>query len=548
MSNNENKRQGAVNSAVQANQKKMLKVKGVDNYWLKTWDKTPVSLTEEQLKEVNDFWSKYSFAYQNDPTFQEIYTYASGRFDPKYVPNGLNAYYMFRFYDDPNYHHAFHDKNYRDLLFHDFACTNAVVRRIKGYFYDNNYNKLSYDAAISRLEELINTTEEKLIVKPTPGGGGNGINFIRQGDTKVTISALLDSIKGDDIIIEKFMKAHSTYAAANPTSLNSLRIISFLYENEIEIIAVLFRMGAVKKEVDNFAQGGVACGVNPDGTCMDFGIDHFGNRYTVHPSGFEFAGHKLYGVEKAIELVKNLHWRVPQFKQMSWDIAVVEDGTPTLIEMNPRGDVAIYQSIGALPFGTRTEQILDDYLITMFFNLGANDEWDFKEYHNHIILTKYAGNNENVVVPEQINGKTVTHIENGCFTSNSIKTITIPGCVKSWSNAISTAKGDNAPKIEHLTDERNITVEIPVITSGVSENASNVICWNKTTDATAYYIYRMHNSKRSFVKAVSASVSSFADHNVLDGEKYTYYLRAHNSACNILSDWSKPSAIITKVD
>ncbi len=547
MSNSNSKRQGAIDAANKTNTSKMFKVLSVDKYWKNTWDDTPVALTEDQIKEVNEFWGKYSFAYKNDPVFQEIYSYASGRFDPRYVPNGLNAYYMFRFYDDPNYHHAFHDKNYRDLLFHDFSCTPAVIRRIKGYYYDSHYNKLTYNSAISKLEQLVNSTEEKLIVKPTPGGGGNGINFIRKGDTKASISSMLDKIKGDDIIIEKFMKAHSTYAAANPTSLNSLRIISFLYENEIEIIGVLFRMGAMTKEVDNFAQGGVACGVLPDGTCMDFGIDHFGNRYDKHPGGFDFAGHKLYGVDKAIELVKKLHWRVPQFKQMSWDIAVVEDGTPTLIEMNPRGDVAIYQSIGSLPFGERTEQILDDYLLTLFFNLGANDEWDYKEYHDHIILTKYASDDEIVTVPEQINGKTVTHIADACFTNNNIKKIIIPGCVKAWSNAISTAKGDKRPEIEQLKDERNIKIEIPVITDGISKNASNTITWSKTNDATSYYIYRMFKGERAFVKAVSASVNSYTDHNVLNGESYSYYVKAHNSACNMLSDWGKPKTIKTKI-
>jgi len=548
MWNKPSKRTAAVNSATEKNKKKMQKVANVDNYWKKEWKRPPVVLTEEQLAEVNEFWGKYSFAYKNDPIFQEIFSYASGQFNPQYVSNGLNAYYLPRFYDDPNYHHAFHDKNYRDLLFHDVACTTAVIRRIRGYFYDAQYNHLSYDAAISKLEEYVRTTGEKLIVKPTPGGGGNGISFIRPGDSKIQIAVMLDQIKNDDVIIEKFMKAHPSYAAANPSSLNSLRIITFLYENSITVIGVLFRMGAVSKEVDNFTQGGVACGVNPDGTCMDYGIDHFGNRYDKHPSGFEFAGHKLPYVEEAVELVKKLHWRIPQFKQMSWDVAVVEDGTPTLIEMNPRGDVAIYQAIGKLPFGEKTEQILDDYLLTMFFNVGANDEWDYKEYHDHIVLTQYAGEDSIVNVPEQIEGKTVTHIADGCFDSDKIKKIIIPGCVRSWSPKICLKSGAAAPEIVALEDTRNISIPIPTIVAETTGNASNTIRWEKIPEATSYYIYRMQEGcNRTFVKAVSSCVNTWTDYNVLDGVTYYYNVRAFNSACNMLSGWGRPMPVKTKV-
>ena len=382
----------AIYNAKVCNEKKMKKVYSVDNYWLRVWKKPSISLTDEQLSQVHAFWDKYSFAYKNDPRIQEHFTLLSGRFDPRYCGPGLNAYYMFRFYDNPDYHTAFHNKNYREFLFKDFSCTPAVVHRIRGMYYDESFNPISYDEAMMLLQKEIAEKESKLIVKPTPGGGGNGITFIRRGDEKTSISDRLDSIKGDDVIIERIVKAHPSYAVANPTSLNSLRIITLLYENKCTVVAILFRMGALAKEVDNFAQGGVACGVTSDGVCMDCGFDHHGNLYTKHPNGFDFAGHQLYGVDKAVELAKKLHWRIPQFRQMSWDIAVDETGRPTLIEMNPRGDANIYQSIGALPFGDNTAQILDEYLFLYFYKLGATWKWDYKEYSDHIVLTGYGWN------------------------------------------------------------------------------------------------------------------------------------------------------------
>lgn len=177
-----------------ANETKWEKVHSVDNYWHSLWEEPKTRLTDAQLKEVERFWSKYSFAYKIDPRVQEHFSSLSGSFNPLYCNNGLNYYYMFRFYDSPVYHTPFHDKNYREFLFHDVAYTPAYLHRVCGNYYDQNFNPISYDKAMSILADLVSEQEEKLIVKPTPGGGGSDISFIRRGDSKEKIAELLDGI------------------------------------------------------------------------------------------------------------------------------------------------------------------------------------------------------------------------------------------------------------------------------------------------------------------------------------------------------------------
>ena len=536
----------AIHNAKTANETKWEKVHSVDNYWHSLWEEPKTRLTDAQLKEVERFWSKYSFAYKNDPRVQEHFSSLSGSFNPLYCNNGLNYYYMCRFYDSPVYHTPFHDKNYREFLFHDVAYTPAYLHRVCGNYYDQNFNPISYDKAMSTLADLVSEQEEKLIVKPTPGGGGSGISFIRRGDSKEKIAELLDGIVKDDVIVERFMKAHPSYAIANPTSLNTLRIVTFLYDHEISIIGILFRMGATGKEVDNFTQGGVACGVFEDGTCMNYGTDHFGNIHYKHPNGFEFAGHKLYGVDQAIALAKKLHWRIPQFKQMSWDITIDENGVPTLIEMNPRGGANLYQMIGSLPFGEKTAQVLDDFLFTTYFNRGANWDWDYKEYADHIVLTGYGWNKKTVKVPETINGKYVTHISDGCFTGDRIQKILLPACVKSWSNRICSRRGDEIPEIVQQEDTRGIEIPSPVNLRGEAAPGRNVLHWEPVEGVTNYYVYRMkQGGTRQFVRALSSKATTFTDHNVLAGSVYYYYVCGFNSQYNMKSSWGKPASIRT---
>lgn len=525
------------------NKERMRRVYEIDRYWQKKEKKVPIDLDESQKRAVKEFWDRYSFAYKNNIRTQKYFTYITGEFSPAYISEGLNAAYMYRFYDSPQYHQAFHDKNYRELLFGEEHCTKAVIRRISKYYFTGDRTPISYNAAIDLLAKVLKT-EKKLIVKPTPGGGGSNIQFLRDGFEKREIRLVLDHFTKDDLIIEKILKSHSSYSVANSTSLNSLRIITLLYEHEVTVLAILFRMGAVGKEVDNFTQGGVACGVNLDGTCMDYGFDHFGNRYDRHPNGFEFAGHHLYGVDKAVEFCKNLHWRIPQFKQMSWDVAISEDGKPVLVEMNPRGEAKIYQSIGAQPYGKYTKQILDEYLILYFFNKGATLNWDYKEYNDHIALTKYCGNRNRIKIPSKIKGKTVTTVEETCFTGKKLKKITIPGCVKTPSSVICKNKD---VEILQLQDTRGITVETPEDLNLTAFAGKNVLRWSAVEQATSYRIFRMEaGGKRQLLRAIVGTQTEFTDYNVQTGIRYYYYIRAHDSSCNITSEFSKAVSAVAR--
>ena len=525
-------RMTAYEKAIQANERKMSKVYNVDNYWREFRQAPTVRFTEEQKKQVEAFWERYSFAYQNDPATQEYYYSISGIFDPRYCAEGLNAYYMYLFYDDPVYHTPFHDKNYREFLFKDFRYTPAVVHRIRDNYYDDQFRPVSYYEAVGRLKEYLDTKAEKVIVKPTPGGGGNGISFLRRGDSVEQISRQLDSITKDDIIIEKYIEAHESYAVANPTSLNSLRIVSFLYEHEVEIISIVFRMGAIGNEVDNFTQGGVACRVSLDGICGDYAVDHFGGKHSRHPNGFEFAGHQLVGIREAVETVKQLHRRVPQFHQMSWDIAIEKDEKPTLIEMNPRGDIAVYQVFGDLPFGERTQEILDDYLLTFFYKLEVERDWDFREYYDHIVLTKYAGTGETVEVPELMRGKTVTAITSDCFDQDSgIAEIVIPGCVKSVPEIIKTSF-----KTIMLEDMRSISVPAPENLQIEVFHNKNTLSWSPVEGVTNYRIFRTGKDlEKKLLKSVSSCVCTYNDWNILPDEFYYYEVYGYDSSVGMLS-------------
>lgn len=73
-------------------------------------------LTDEQRKQVEEFWEPYAFAYQNDYHQQQMFSGISGKFDPSYFGFGLQRYLQVRFWN----HESFKwigEKNFTPLFF-----------------------------------------------------------------------------------------------------------------------------------------------------------------------------------------------------------------------------------------------------------------------------------------------------------------------------------------------------------------------------------------------------------------------------------------------
>ena len=65
----------------------------------------------------------------------------------------------------------------------------------------------------------------------------------------------------------------------------------------------------------------------------------------------------------------------------------------------------------------------------------GNFEYSVSEETDEVTITKYTGSDTNVVIPSQIDGKTVTAIGNAAFRSQTkITSVTIPDSVKTIGN------------------------------------------------------------------------------------------------------------------
>ena len=370
-------------------------------------------LTREQVKQIKGFWKKYKFLYKVYPKTMGIYLNRSGDFDVRYLPIGFERELLRLKYIDEEYDVAFRHKNYVSRILSNLKQPPTVIRKIEGLYFDGEYNHLTLDQAAEECFAFLSQEgNDDILLKPTFDSGGEGITFIKKGSSKQTIQKLLETGE-PDIIIQKVVKQHPQLSAIYPHALSTVRVVSFLFRGEVHILSAFLRLGVGGNRVDNVSRGGVGIGINPDGTLKKVGYDKKRNQWDRHPDGFVFEGFRVPSYDKIIEEAKKSQYMFPMLRLIFWDFSVDEQGDPLFIECNMRGSPFPQFSHGPL-FGDMTEAVLDDVLERYYYERSSFN-FDYQEFHDHIVITKFCGTGICARVPKKIRGKPVTVIGKKTF-------------------------------------------------------------------------------------------------------------------------------------
>ena len=386
-------------------------------------------LTSEELAEINAFWKPYEFAYKNDPEVQRVFSRMTGRFDPSYIGFGLMRYVLRNWYSHSTYVGICH-KNYLDRIFPFVKQPYAFIHRSYGHYFDHDHLPITKEEAVNICYNTLHgaTGYQEMIIKPADTTGeGKNATFFDADASKEKILQIFDAFT-QDFICQEVLKNHPTLAAPHPESLNTLRIVTLMWKDTVYHVGTVFRMG-LDKRIDNLSQGGIGCQVFPGGVCGDLLTDYYGKHFTEHPSGFKVAGHRLFHADEAVKQAMLCHETMPQQKYVAWDFTIDQDGDPVLIEIKSPGGTEAVQicGINALIDREMAKEILDEYLIRRFFYERANNDYDYREFADHVSLIKYRGQKTgDITVPKFINNKPVKMIYKDTFISPKISKITIP--------------------------------------------------------------------------------------------------------------------------
>ena len=317
------------------------------------------SLIDEPIKDlppemssssIRRAWSKYC---NIDPKWAQYYYLKNGIASPEYIPSDvwfgkicrkLNGLKKFGY-------PMFQDKNYLDAIFDSIIkCPQVLVRNIDGQLLNSDFKRISFEEAVD-----ICSYKTEVIVKPSiESKGARNISFISdQKDDKKEYRHDLEQIlisKKKDYVVQEILTQHEKLAALNPDSINSVRVLSLLWDGDVHILGALVRIGTKGIRVDNpHFSDGLSCVLTKDGKMNRFAYDRRWNPHTELPNGIVLEKYEVPYFGNLIEKAKQLHYKVPHSHLVGWDLTVSEEGEPILIEANLDFPEIYFHQLGAGP-------------------------------------------------------------------------------------------------------------------------------------------------------------------------------------------------------
>ena len=311
------------------------------------------ALNREYRTKVLPYWKP--FGIKPKKHWYRIYCDRAEHISPEYIPDDIWFHKIIPHFNTLLFAQALQDKNQHGILVPGVKRPVTVVKNIAGVFYDDDYHLLTQQEAVERCKKA-----GRFLVKPAVGSGkGHNIRFYNGSElTDEAVAELFKQYGNRNFIVQEKMKQHKDMAAIYANSLNTIRIVTFLYKNEVHILSMILRVGSGGSEIDNVSQGGLACKVNLDGRLDPLAVNRKGQWLDKHPDGTVFADVRIPEFDKLIRTVKDAASKIAHFKLLGWDFAIDEEGDPVFIEYNviPGQN----QKTWGPSFGTMTREVLED--------------------------------------------------------------------------------------------------------------------------------------------------------------------------------------------
>lgn len=305
---------------------------------------------------VLPYWKKYGIKpYKN--AYKVLWREGKEP-DPRYIPDDMWYGKIIRHFSDIKGYRNLGDKSLQSLLVSDIKCPETVFKSVHSIWCDHSFNPVNEQEVCIRCKEA-----KKVIVKPTCiTSGGEGIEFLdvtEMGDDEIL--KYFKSIKYD-FIVQKIVKQHKVLSEINDSSVNTIRVITFCFNEEVYILSAVLRMGSNGSQVDNVTQGGFACRIHEDGRLDKYAVSRKSDWNTVHPGGVVFEEVVIPNYSNIIETVKKAARKIPYFKILGWDLAVDESGNPVFIEFNVMAEQN--QKTCGPSFGDMTDDVLAEVFLS----------------------------------------------------------------------------------------------------------------------------------------------------------------------------------------
>lgn len=328
-----------------------------------------VPITVQEREELEEFWSQYLSPELRskliDYRYYDLYNSVRREGEPmyQYLPDSFYQAFVDEYFTNPQHSAPCDDKNMYDMYFHDLKRPVTVFRKIDGLLLDPNDGELTLKQVVDKCRDC-----GEVVLKPAKfSAGGRGIMFWNaETDSPDKIAEYLQNTRF--VICQEIIKQHHELNRLSPNSVNSIRMITVVFNNEAHLLSSVLRMGSNDARVDNFTNGGIASGIKSNGQLRNVAYDVCANKYERHPLGTAFESVVIPNYSECLDIVEMLARRFATVSRIiSWDFAIDESGQPLIVEFNlTRGGIDVHQLCNGSLFGDMTEDILEEVFANSF--------------------------------------------------------------------------------------------------------------------------------------------------------------------------------------
>lgn len=161
------------------------------------------------------------------------------------------------------------------------------------------------------------------------------------------------------VVLEAPIIQSEELAQFHPGSVNTLRLATFVKDDQPYLVLAFLKLGRGDSVVDNGAAGGILCLIDMDtGIVPGPGMTEDGHTFLFHPdSGLQLPGFHIPRWEEAKSLALELAMVSPTQTYVGWDLALTDEGW-VVVEGNRGGNFIVSQMLACR--GLREE--LSSYL------------------------------------------------------------------------------------------------------------------------------------------------------------------------------------------
>lgn len=302
--------------------------------------------------------------------WHRAYAAVNGQMSVDYVPEDL-FYNVFETRLNPrNRREPYKDKNFFDRM--GWGCLpDTIFRIINGRLFDKTYEMIDVQTALALARDA---EVPELVVKPAiDSGSGSRVMFLDEAQLATFLAENLSP--HSDWIIQRPIVQHEAMAGLNPSSVNTLRVVTIREGAEVSVISSFAKIGTPGVRVDNVSAGNIAVGIEDDGRLRGHGCDFAFRLSTTHPNhGYSYADFVIPSYDSVRRTCIQLHRHVPDLDLLSWDVAIRRDGAPVVIEVNiRRQDVNITQICNGPVFSPYVDAVLARHKWVEIPGIGAID-------------------------------------------------------------------------------------------------------------------------------------------------------------------------------